>query len=58
MQESSPALAGTAGGTFLSVAASINGEDLVKTILLAVIGATVSFSVSILFKFLLKKRKK
>lgn len=41
---------GTAGGTLLSVAASIHADDLIKTAILAVIGATTSFICSILLK--------
>ena len=41
---------GTIGGTLLSVAANIHAEDLVKTTLLAIIGATTSFTSSYLLK--------
>lgn len=47
----------TAGGIFLSVIPNLYSEDIFKTVVLAAIGATVSFVVSILFKFLSKKRK-
>jgi mannitol-specific phosphotransferase system IIBC component len=49
---------GTAGGTFLSMAPNINSEDIVKTIILASIGAIVSFMISLLLKSLQKKHKK
>ena len=40
--------AGTAGGTLLGIILHINGEDVVKTIVLAAIGAVISFGVSVL----------
>jgi len=40
----------TIGGTLLSVLSNIHSQDLVKTIVLAAIGATVSFGVSWLLK--------
>ncbi|WP_338378898.1 hypothetical protein [uncultured Flavobacterium sp.] len=51
-------LMGTAGGTFLSMIPNINSEDIVKTIILASVGAIVSFMISILLKSLQKKHKK
>jgi len=51
-------LMGTAGGTFLSVLPNLHSEDVLKTVLLASIGAVVSFIVSIALKTLLKKHKK
>ena len=51
-------LAGTIGGTLLSIAATLNSDDIAKTIILASAGATVSFFVSLLLKRLIKKRKK
>ena len=51
-------LAGTIGGTLLSIAATINSEDIAKTIILASAGATVSFFVSLLLKCLIRKHKK
>ncbi len=50
--------AGTIGGTFLTVAANIHNEDILKTIVLAAIGAIVSFSVSLLMKLLIIKLRK
>ena len=58
MQSSNPALVGTAGGTFLSILPNLNSEDVVKTIFLATLGAIVSFTISILLKFLIRKHKK
>ena len=51
-------LAGTIGGTLLSIVATINSEDVAKTIILASSGAIVSFFVSLLLKCLIRKRKK
>lgn len=58
MSNSNPTLVGTAGGTFLSVLPNIESEDVAKTIVLATIGAIVSFTISLIFKFFIKKRKK
>ena len=58
MSDSNPTLVGTSGGTFLSVLPNLNSEDVLKTIVLATIGAIVSFSISLIFKFFIKKRKK
>jgi hypothetical protein len=49
--------AGTIGGTFLIVLLHITSEELMKTALLAAVGALVSFSVSFLLNKLVKKRK-
>jgi hypothetical protein len=58
MQSSNPTLIGTAGGTFLSVVPNLHSEDILKTILLASIGAIVSFALSMALKFFIKKHKK
>ena len=58
MQSSNSALVGTAGGTFLSIIPNLNSEDVVKTIILATVGAIVSFTISILLKYLIRKHKK
>jgi mannitol-specific phosphotransferase system IIBC component len=50
--------AGTAGGTLLTIFANITGEDIFKTIILAAIGAAVSFAVTIFLKALIKRLKK
>lgn len=47
--------AGTLSGTVLTVASQIESEDYLKTIILASVGAIVSFSISLLLKWLLKK---
>ena len=46
--------AGAAGGTLLSLLASLHCGDLVKTAVLAAVGAIVSFCVSYLLKRLVK----
>jgi len=50
--------AGTAGGTLLTVFANISNADVIKTIILAAIGAAVSFTVTIFLKALIKRFKK
>jgi hypothetical protein len=46
---------GTAGGTLLTIFANISGEDISKTIVLAGIGAIVSFGVTLLLKAIIKR---
>ena len=50
--------AGTASGTLLSVLPNILSEDIAKTIILGFVGATVSFMVSPLLKWLTKSKNK
>ena len=50
--------AGIFGRTFLSFFFNIDNEDLLKTGILAAIGALVSFSVTLFLKFLIKRIKK
>jgi mannitol-specific phosphotransferase system IIBC component len=50
--------AGTAGGTLLTIIANINSADLLKTVILAALGAVVSFGVTLLLKLLIKRLKK
>ena len=50
--------AGTAAGTLLTIFVNINSADLVKTGILAAVGAIVSFCVTILLKALVKRLKK
>ena len=57
-QHTNPTLVGTAGGTFLSVIWNIPSEDITKTVILAAIGAIVSFTISLVLKCLIKKHKK
>jgi hypothetical protein len=58
MQHSNSTVIGTAGGTFLSVVPNLHSEDVLKTIILAALGAVVSFLISLLLKFFIKKHKK
>ena len=51
-------VAGTAGGTLLTIFANIHSEDVVKTTMLAVIGAVVSFTISLLLKWISKKMRR
>jgi len=50
--------AGTAGGTLLTIFSNISSADVIKTIILAAIGAAVSFTVTIFLKALIKRFKK
>ena len=47
-------IAGTVGGTLLSVFATVQPEDIVKTTVLAAIGAATSFLVSLAMKWIFK----
>ena len=49
-QNNNGTIAGTLGGTLLSIFASVDVGDVAKTGVLAVVGAVVSFSVSLLLK--------
>ena len=49
---------GTVSGTVLTVAVNIGSSDLLKTVILAALGAVVSFSVSLLLKYIAKRLKK
>ena len=49
--------AGIAGGTLLTIFFNIHSSDIIKTIILAAIGAIVSTVVSLVFKYILKKTK-
>ncbi|MGG7034450.1 MAG: hypothetical protein ACI7YS_04545 [Flavobacterium sp.] len=48
----------TASGTLLSIVPNIFSEDILKTIILAVVGAIVSFLVSLLLKQVSKFKNK
>jgi hypothetical protein len=48
---------GTVSGTVLTVAVNVGSSDVLKTVILASLGAVVSFSVSLLLKWLVKKIK-
>ncbi|MFE3866990.1 hypothetical protein ACFX5E_02760 [Flavobacterium sp. LS2P90] len=58
MTTSNPKLMGTVGGTFLSVVPNLHSEDVLKTVLLAAVGAIVSFGISMMLKFVIKKYKR
>ncbi len=49
---------GTAAGTILTVFANISSADLNKTVVLAMLGAVVSFSVTVFLKYLYRKIRK
>jgi hypothetical protein len=49
---------GTAGGTFLSIIPNIRSEDFIRTIILAAVGAVISFLITLLLKFLTKLKQK
>jgi hypothetical protein len=46
---------GTISGTGLTVFANIDSHDIIKTVILAAIGAVVSFCVSVVLKEVVKK---
>jgi hypothetical protein len=49
---------GTVGGTLLTIFGNINSNDILKTAILAAIGAVVSFGVTVLLKILVRRFKK
>lgn len=49
---------GTAGGTLLSIVPNITSVDVLRTIILAIIGAIVSFFVTLLLKWITKSKEK
>ena len=57
MEKQSYTKHGTAGGTLVILLANITSTDVIKTAVLAALGATVSFGVSVLLKRMIKKRK-
>ena len=48
---------GTAAGTLLSVLPNIFSQDILRTVILAVVGASVSFLVTLFLKWVVMKRK-
>ena len=50
--------AGTVSGTLLTIFYNIHSADIVKTIILAAIGASVSCGVSLLLKMIMRKIRK
>lgn len=57
MESNSSLPVGTVSGTFLSIAPNILSEDIAKTVILAVLGATVSFIVSFVLKKIINSKK-
>lgn len=51
-------LSGTAGGTLLVLMVNINTGEIIKTMILAAIGALVSFIISLVMKRLVQFLKK
>ncbi|HEX8515630.1 MAG TPA: hypothetical protein VF868_05475 [Bacteroidia bacterium] len=51
-------LMGTVSGTVLTVAVNIDSQDILKTVVLAAIGAVVSFCISFSLKWLVKRLRK
>ena len=49
--------AGTVGGTVLAIVGVVDPSDMLKTAILAAIGAVVSFIVSAILKRLFKSKK-
>jgi mannitol-specific phosphotransferase system IIBC component len=49
---------GTVSGTVLTVAVNVGSSDILKTVILASLGAVVSFSVSLLLKWVFKRFSK
>jgi hypothetical protein len=47
----------TAGGTLLTFLGNIQTEDIIKTVVLSIIGAIVSFCVSMWLKWLVRRLK-
>lgn len=52
-----PTKAGTIGGTLLVLLLRITSEEVLKTAMLAAVGAVVSFGVSFLLNKLVKRRR-
>ena len=50
--------AGVATGTVLTVLENISSQDLVKTTLLAAVGAFVSFIATLILKYIIQRFKK
>lgn len=46
----------TATGTFLSILPNLSSAEILKTVILAAVGAAVSFLMSLLLRVLFKKR--
>jgi hypothetical protein len=57
MTSSNSNIVGTASGTFLSILPNLHSEDILKTVILAALGAVISFIITLLLKYLIKKHK-
>jgi hypothetical protein len=57
MTANNSTIVGTASGTFLSILPNLHSEDVLKTIILAALGAIISFIITLLLKYLIKKHK-
>ncbi|HLN96694.1 MAG TPA: hypothetical protein VK183_13755 [Flavobacterium sp.] len=49
---------GTIGGTLLSLSFGFDSSDLIRTAVLAAVGASVSFVVTWILKWVVERRKK
>ena len=49
--------AGTATGTLLSIVPNMLSQDILRTVVLATIGAVVSFAVTLFLKWIFRSRK-
>ncbi|PKR79484.1 hypothetical protein CW751_14755 [Brumimicrobium salinarum] len=58
MTNDNTTIIGTVSGTILSVVAMFDAGDIIKTVILAAIGAAVSFLVSRFLKWLWEKWRK
>jgi hypothetical protein len=57
MTANSSTIVGTVSGTFLSILPNLHSEDVLKTVILAALGAVISFIITLLLKYLIKKHK-
>jgi mannitol-specific phosphotransferase system IIBC component len=48
---------GTVGGTLLCVLSNMESGDIIKTVILAAIGAVVSFTVSVVLRIIERKHR-
>ena len=55
---STPTKAGTAGGFLTIILVNLNSEEIIKTVVLAALGASVSFIISLCWKTIVKKMRK
>ena len=49
---------GTASGTLLTIFGNISNQDIFKTVVLAAVGAVISFSVTVFLKSIIKRFKR